>query len=75
MAREFFGAGSGGPDVYTGKDMRTAHRGMNISEQGCLAGMDDIMGALDRHGIDEVTKKDVLAIIYSLKGEIIRTRG
>jgi hemoglobin len=73
MAREFFCAGSGGPESYTGKDMRTAHRGMNISEQEYLAVMDDIMGALDLHKIDEVTKKDVLAIIYSLKSEIIRT--
>jgi hemoglobin len=73
MAREFFGAGSGGPEPYTGRDMRTTHRGMNISEQEYLAVMDDIMGALDKHRMDEATKKDVLAIIYSLKNEIIRT--
>ncbi|MEQ1759375.1 MAG: group 1 truncated hemoglobin [Vicinamibacterales bacterium] len=73
MAREFFGAGSGGPEPYTGRDMRTTHRGMNISEQEYVAVMDDIMGALDKHGIDDVTKKDVLAIMYSLKNEIVRT--
>jgi len=72
MARDFFGAGSGGPEQYTGRDMRTAHQGMNISEQEYLAVMDDIMGVLDRHGIDDVTQKDVLAILYSLKDEIIR---
>lgn len=72
MAREFFAAGSGGPEAYTGRDMRTAHRGMNISEQEYLAVMDDIMGVLAKHGIDEATQKDVLAILYSLKGEIIR---
>jgi len=72
MAREFFAAGAGGPGKYTGKDMLTAHKGMNISEQEYMAVMDDIMAALDKHGIDEVTKKDVLAILYSLKGEIIR---
>jgi hemoglobin len=72
MAREFFCAGSGGPEAYTGRDMRTTHRGMNISEQEYLAVMDDIMAALDKHRIDDVTKKDVLAILYSLKGDIIR---
>ena len=72
MACEFFAAGSGGPEKYTGKDMRAAHKGMNISEQEYLAVMDDIMGALNKHGIDDVTQKDVLAIVYSLKGEIIR---
>lgn len=72
MAREFFSAGSGGPQAYTGKDMPTAHRGMNISEQEYLAAMDDIVGAMDKHALDEGTKKDVIAILYSLKGMIIR---
>lgn len=72
MAREFFCAGSGGPEAYTGRDMLTTHRGMNISEQEYLAVVDDIMAALEKHRIDEATRKDVLAILYSLKGEIIR---
>jgi len=72
MARQFFCAGSGGPETYTGKDMLTTHRGMNISEQEYLAVMDDIMGAMEKHGLSQDTKKDVLAILYSLKSEIIR---
>jgi hemoglobin len=72
MAREFFGMGSGGPVTYTGLDMRAAHKGMNISEQEYLAVMDDVMAALGKNGIDDTTQKDVLAILYSLKGEIIR---
>lgn len=72
MAAEFFAAGAGGPDPYTGRDMRTTHKGMNISEQEFLEVVDDIMGALQKHNIDEQTQKDVLAILYSLKGEIIR---
>lgn len=72
MAREFFCAGSGGPEPYTGKDMLAAHKGMNISEQEYLAVMDDIVGAMNKHKIDEDTKKDVIAILYSLKDSIIR---
>jgi hemoglobin len=71
-AHEFFCAGSGGPETYTGKDMRVAHRGMNISEQEYLAVMDDIVGALDKNKLGEDVKKDVVAILYSLKGDIIR---
>jgi hemoglobin len=52
--------------------MRTVHRGMNISEQEYLAVVDDIVGALEKNGIDEETKKDVIAILYSLKVDIIR---
>ena len=72
MACEFFCAGSGGPEAYTGKDMGAAHKGMNISEQEYLAVMDDIVGALDKNKLDEDRKKDVIAILYSLKGDIIR---
>jgi hemoglobin len=72
MAREFFCAGAGGPEKYTGKDMRTAHRGMNVSEQEYLAAMDDIMTVLGRHKIEDTAQKDVLAILYAFKGEIVR---
>ncbi len=72
MAAEFFCAGCGGPDPYTGRDMLTTHRGMNISEQEYMAVMDDILGALGKNGIDQATQNEVVAILYSLKNEIIR---
>lgn len=72
MSVEFFCAGSGGPQTYTGRDMLTTHQGMNISEQEFLAVVDDIMGAMDKNNVGEAEKKDVLAILYSLKGQIIR---
>jgi hemoglobin len=72
MALEFFCAGAGGPQAYTGKDMRTAHTGMNISEQEFLAVTDDIVNAMEKHKYDEETKGDVVAILYSLKRDIIR---
>ncbi len=72
MAREFFSAGSGGPEPYTGKDMLAAHKGMNISEQEYLAAMDDVVGAMVKNSLDDDAKRDVIAILYSLKGQIIR---
>ncbi|ETN95023.1 hemoglobin [Zhouia amylolytica] len=68
---DFFAAGAGGNIDYKGMDMLKAHKGMNISKGEYLAVMDDIMGALEKHNIDEPTKKDVLAIIYSLREQII----
>ena len=68
----FLSAGSGGTQEYTGRDMPETHRGMNISEAEYMAALDDILMALDQHKIDEETKKDVLAIAYSLKGQIIK---
>ncbi len=68
----FFCAGSGGPQAYGGRDMVTTHKGMNISEQEFLAVIDDIMAAMDKNNLGEEEKKDVLAILYSLKEQVIR---
>jgi hemoglobin len=72
MAVEFFCAGSGGTEAYTGKDLLTAHTGMNVSEQEYMAAMDDIVGALRGNDVDERTQADVVAILYSLKSQVIR---
>lgn len=72
MAFEFFCAGTGGPEPYTGKDMLAAHKGMNINEQEYLAVMDDIVEAMTKNAVDDATKNEVVAILYSLKGNIIR---
>lgn len=68
---EFLASGSGGPEPYTGKDMPTAHRGMNISNGEYMQVIDDIMAAMDKHQMDEATKKDVLFIAYSLKSSMV----
>lgn len=67
----FLGMGSGGPEQYQGRSMVEAHRGMNVNATEYIAVVDDIMAVLGKHRIDEQTKKDVLAIAYSLKGEIV----
>ncbi|WP_226629765.1 group I truncated hemoglobin [Alloyangia pacifica] len=69
---DFFGAGSGGPETYTGRSMVEAHRGMNISAGEYLAAMEDIMTTLEAHDIDEQARKDVLMISFSLRPEIMR---
>lgn len=67
----FLASGSGGPEKYNGRDMPTAHKGMNISQGEYMNVVDDIMKALDKHNIDEQTKKDVLFIAYSLKSSMV----
>ncbi len=67
----FLEMGSGGPPRYTGRDMKSAHKGMNISAAEYMAATDDIVAALAKVGVDEQTRKDVLAIVWSLKGDII----
>lgn len=71
-AIEFFCAGTGGPETYTGQDMLATHRGMNISEQEFMAVIDDAMAALETCSIDAPTRNEVLAVLWSMKREVIR---
>ena len=71
IVTEFICAGTGGPQEYTGRDMLTTHRGMNINEAEYLAVVDDFMDALNKHGIGDREKQEMLMIAYSLKGEIL----
>lgn len=69
---EFFCAGAGGPETYSGKDMLATHRGMNVSEQEFVAVIDDAMAALESNGVDGATRNEVLAILWSLKDQVLR---
>lgn len=68
----FLELGSGGPPRYSGRDMKSTHRGMNISAAEYMAALDDILASLGSVGIDEPTRNDVLALAWSLKDEIIQ---
>jgi hemoglobin len=68
---EFFSAGAGGDVTYTGGAMPAVHGGMNISPAEFMYVVDDVMMVLDKHNIDAESKKDVLAIFWSLKGMVI----
>lgn len=69
---DFFCAGSGGPETYAGKDMLNTHRGMNVSEQEFVSVIDDAMAALETCGVDAPVRNEVLAILWSMKAEVIR---
>ena len=69
--REFLGAGTGGNEQYTGVDVPTAHAGMQISNAQFLAAIDDILLVLNEHDVSDQTKKDMLYILYSFKGQVV----
>lgn len=69
--RDFFGMGTGGKEQYTGKDMPSAHKGMNLDERELVAAIDDVLAVLRAHGVGEGEQREVLAILYSLKDEVL----
>ena len=70
LVREFFGAGIGGPESYTGRDMLAAHKGMNINDEEFVAVIDDVLKALGQNDVGQTEKDEVLCILYSMKAEI-----
>lgn len=72
LATQFFCMGSGGPQAYEGRDLRAAHTGMNISEQELVAVIDDAVAALQAQQVGPVEVNEVVAILYSLRGEVLR---
>jgi hemoglobin len=69
---DFVCAGTGGPQAYTGKDVLAAHKHMNIDERELVSAIDDVMAAMTKNGYAQAEKSDILAILYSLKGDVVR---
>ena len=70
-AAEFFISGSGGPDVYKGKDMVAVHKNMNISDAEFVALIDDAMDALEKNNVGQREREEVMYIFISLKDQVI----
>ena len=69
---QFFITGTGGSSVYEGKDMPSVHKGMNIDDAEFVAVLDDALAALDKNGVGQREKEEVLFVLYSMKGDIVR---
>lgn len=64
-------AASGGPCTYTGRDMLSAHRGMNISEGEFNALVGDLVKSLDKFKVPEKEKGELLSALGGMKSDIV----
>jgi len=62
---------TGGPCSYLGRDMKTTHTGMGITEAEWNATVEDLVKALDKHKIGAKEKNELLGILGPMKGEIV----
>jgi hemoglobin len=62
---------SGGPCKYTGKDMKTAHKGMHISDADFTALVEDLVKALDKFKVGDKEKNELLGALGGMKGDIV----
>lgn len=68
---EFFSMGIGGPHQYTGRDMLTTHTGLHITEEDFQIANQDTVDALKENGVGEAEINEVIAILNSMKGEVV----
>ena len=68
---DFLCASAGGTLYYTGRDMKTAHRGMKINESDWLAFLRHLHATLDTFQVPEKEREEVLAFIQSTKADIV----
>ena len=66
-----FCAAAGGPCVYTGREMRTSHKGLGITEADWDAAAKHLVAALDKYKVPEAEKNDLLAFVVTQKKDIV----
>jgi len=62
---------TGGPCVYIGRDMKTAHGGLGISESDWEASMKHLAAALDKHKVPRQEKEELLTIVDAYRKDIV----
>ena len=62
---------AGGPCVYTGRDMKTSHAGLGITEVEWQANIQYTTEALEKHGVGPREKEEFLAIFEKYKADIV----
>jgi hemoglobin len=62
---------SGGPCTYKGADMKTAHKGMGVTEAAFGALVEDLIAALDKFNVPAAEKNELLGLLGPMKGDIV----
>ena len=62
---------TGGPCEYKGKDMKTAHTGMKITEAQFNAVVGDLVKSLDKFKVPAKEKGELLAALGGMKDQIV----
>ena len=68
---EFTANAAGGPEKYTGRDMKTTHAGLNITVAAFNALVEDLSKSLDVFHVPAQEKSDLLGALAPLQGDIV----
>lgn len=71
---DFLCQATGGPCAYHGRDMKTAHAGLKITENDWQATVKHLVATLDKFQVPKKEKDEVLAAISALKPDIVEEK-
>ncbi len=62
---------TGGPCIYTGRDTKTTHAGLGITESDWQVAVKLLTATLDKFKVPQKEKEDVFAAVSGLKKDIV----
>lgn len=64
-------AATGGPCVYIGRDMKSSHQGMGITEADWNTAVGHLVATFEKFKVPERERKELLAALSGLKNDIV----
>ena len=68
---DFLCSSAGGPLYYTGRDMKTSHKGMRVSESDWSAFLGHVNATLEAFQVPQSERNEVVAFVQSTKADIV----
>ena len=65
---------SGGPCLYVGRDMKTVHKGLNITQADWDAMQGDVTATEDKFALKQRERDDIAALLTKLKPDIVTAK-
>ena len=69
--KEFLGAAFGGPNPWTGKDMRKAHKNLDLTDEHFAAIAGHLAATLKDLKVDEKLTTEIMTAVASMKNEVM----
>jgi hemoglobin len=68
---DYLCANAGGPVLYTGRDNKTSHKGMGVSDSDWQAFMGHVDATLNAFNVPQQERNDVIGFIQSTRADIV----
>jgi hemoglobin len=67
-------AATGGPCIYLGRDMKTSHKGLGITEADWQTAVADLVLTLNKFKVGAAEQRDLAAALGTLKADIVTAK-